>query len=32
MPDLRQDIAAALAHFQTLPLKDASRQLLARLG
>jgi len=32
MPDLRQDIAAALAHFQTLSLKDASRQLLARLG
>jgi hypothetical protein len=32
MPDLRQDIAAALAHFQTLPLKDASRQLLARLA
>jgi hypothetical protein len=23
---------SALAHFQTLPLKDAARQLLARLG
>ena len=23
---------SALAHFQTLPLKDATRQLLARLG
>ena len=25
-------IQTALAHFQTLPLKDAARQLLAKLG
>ncbi len=31
-PDLRSTLPAALSQFQTAPLKDAARRLLAELG